>query len=231
MSGPGRFTLHADRSRGEHERARELAAAGISEVLRPEDASRLAAHLDGCRDCCEAVIDYALQGERVRGLAEIEPPRELAPALAARLDIEEARVADERARLVRRPATSQAHPLPHRAFGPPVLAPAGVGGSFGRPTPLAATAVAGVGLAFVAAIALVASGIPGLFTPPVPTPFAIDPSAVAWVTRGADGTYVVQSASLDRVCPGDTGACTGFGARPQTLMTLDVQPASVIIAR
>ena len=232
MSGLRRFTLRSDRARDAHERARGLAASGISEVLRPDDASWLATHLDGCRPCREAVVDYALQGERVRSLPSMEPPRDLAAALAARLDVEEARVADERARVARRrSATSQAHPLPRRAFGSsqPVLA--GFPASLGRPTPFAAAAAASASVAFVAIIALVAAGLPALFAPPAPTPFAIDPSAVAWVTREADGRYVVQASTVDRVCPGGSASCSGFGSSTRTLMTLDVQPASIILSR
>jgi hypothetical protein len=51
MSGLRRFTLRTHDVHDTHERARTLAASGISEVLRPDDASWLATHLDDCRPC------------------------------------------------------------------------------------------------------------------------------------------------------------------------------------
>jgi hypothetical protein len=234
MSGLRRFTMHPDRLRAEHEHARTLAATGLVEALSPADAAALAGHLDTCRECRQAALDYAFQGERIHGLPPIELPRDAWPAFAARLDLEEARVAEQRARRAgSRRVASQAHPLggrPSRAPGAfvPVVAGAGAGH---RGAPVAASVGVGSLLALVATIALVASGLPQMIAGPAATPFAVDPSSVAWVTRQADGRFLLQAAALDSACPSGGAACSDFGQKPSTIVALDMEPASVFLAR
>ena len=235
MSTLRRPALHPDQLRAGHERARELAAAGLVSSLSAGDAAALASHLDTCRECRQASLDYALQGERIHSLPSIELPRDAWPAFAARLDAEEAHVAAERARKAgRRRVASQAHPLggrPDRTPGALLLAaaPASRGGH--RPTPIVASVGVGSMLALVATIALVASGLPQLIVGPSATPFAVDPSSVAWVTRDADGRFLLQAAPVDSACPGGSTACGDFGSRPSTIVALDVEPASVFLSR
>lgn len=234
MSGLRRFTMHPDQLRAEHERARTLAAMSLVEALSPADAAALASHLDTCRECRQAAIDYALQGERIHNLAEIGLPRDAWPAFAARLDMEEARVAEQRARHAgNRRVASQAHPLggrPSRAPGAfiPVAAGAGAGH---RGSPVVASVGVGSLLALVATIALVASGLPQMIAGPSATPFAVDPSSVAWITRQADGRFLLQTAALDSACPSGGAACSDFGQTPSTIVALDMEPASVFLAR
>ena len=83
MSTLRRSTLGRDRLGAEHECARALAATGLVEALSPADAAVLAAHLDACRECRQAALDYALQGERIHGLATVDLPRDVWPAFAA----------------------------------------------------------------------------------------------------------------------------------------------------
>ncbi len=213
-----------------HAHARMLAAASLDEALTSAESASLAGHLDGCRECRQAALDYAFQGERVHGLPAIEPRRDLAASLAARLDVEEAHRADDRARRAGpRRISWQAHPTARRA--PSMLVPAGAGAPFRRPTPAAATVGAGAALSVVAAISLIVAGLPGVLTRPAATPFAIEASTVSWVTREADGRFLVQTASVDRACVGATYGCQGFGAQPTTVVALDMEPASVLIAR
>jgi hypothetical protein len=234
MSGLRRFTMHPDQLRAEHERARTLAATSLVEALSPADAAALASHLDTCRECRQAALDYALQGERIHNLAEIGLPRDAWPAFAARLDMEEARVAEQRARHAgNRRVASQAHPLggrPSRAPGAfiPVAAGAGAGH---RGSPVVASVGVGSLLALVATIALVASGLPQMIAGPSATPFAVDPSSVAWITRQADGRFLLQTAALDSACPSGGAACSDFGQTPSTIVALDMEPASVFLAR
>ncbi len=234
MSGLRRFTMHPDRLRVEHERARTLAATGLVEALSPGDAATLAAHLDTCRECRQAALDYALQGERIHGLASFDLPRDAWPAFAARLDIEEARVAEQRARRAgSRRVASQAHPLggrPSRAPGAFVPAPAGAVAGH-RGAPVAASVGVGSLLALIATIALVASGLPGWIAGPSATPFSVDPSSVAWVSRQADGRFLLQTAALDRACPSTGAACADFAQKASTIVALDMEPASVFLSR
>ncbi len=216
----------------EHEHARALAATGLVEALSPADAASLASHLDACRECRQASMDYALQGERIHGLPDIDLPRDAWPAFAARLDAEEARVAEQRARRAgSRRVASQAHPLGARpSRGPGVLVPAGTVPGH-RPSPIVASVGVGSALALVATIALVASGLPQMITGPQATPFAVDPSSVAWVTREADGRFLLQSAPVDSACPSGRTTCADFGSRPSTIVALDMEPASVFLSR
>jgi hypothetical protein len=234
MSGLRRFTMHPDRLRAEHEHARTLAATSLVEALSPADSAVLASHLDTCRVCRQAALDYALQGERIHNLAEIGLPRDAWPAFAARLDIEEARVAEQRARRAgNRRVASQAHPLggrPSRAPGAFIPTAAGAGAGL-RGSPVVASVGVGSLLALVATIALVASGLPQMIVGPSATPFAVDPSSVAWVTRQADGRFLLQTAALDSACPSGGAACTDFGQTPNTIVALDMEPASVFLAR
>ena len=234
MSGLRRFTIHPDRLRAEHERARILAATSLVEALSPADSAALASHLDTCRECRQAALDYALQGERIHNLAEIGLTRDAWPAFAARLDMEEARVAEQRARRAgNRRVASQAHPLggrPSRAPGAFIPMAAGAGAGH-RGSPVVASVGVGSLLALVATIALVASGLPQMIVGPSATPFAVDPSSVAWVTRQADGQFLLQTAALDSACPSGGAACTDFGQTPNTIVALDMEPASVFLAR
>ncbi len=232
MSGLRRFTMHPDRLRAEHERARTLAATSLVEALSPADSAVLASHLDTCRECRQVALDYALQGERIHNLAEIGLPRDAWPAFAARLDMEEARVAEQRARRAgNRRVASQAHPLggrPSRAPGAFIPMAAGAGH---RGSPIVASVGVGSLLALVATIALVVSGLPQMIVGPSATPFAVDPSSVAWVTRQADGRFLLQTAALDSACPSGGAACSDFGQMPNTIVALDMEPASVFLAR
>lgn len=216
--------------RGDHERARALAATGLVEALSPADAASLASHLDACRECRQAALEFALQGERIHGLPDIGLPRDAWPAFAARLDAEEARMAERRARKAgSRRVASQAHPLGGRpSRGPGVLVPAAPGH---RTSPIVASVGVGSALALVATIALIASGLPQMIAGPQATPFAVDPSSVAWVTREADGRFLLQSAPVDSACPAGRTTCADFGSRPSTIVALDMEPASVFLSR
>ena len=217
-------------ARDPHAHARMLAAASLDEALTSAESASLAAHLDSCRECRQAALDYAFQGERVHGLPAIETPRDLAASLAVRLDAEEAHRADERARRAGpRRISWQAHPSARHPS--PILVPAGAGAPFRRPTPVAATVGAGAALSVVAAIALVVAGLPTALMRPAATPFSIEASNVSWVTRDADGRFLVQTASVDRACPGASSACQDFASMPTTLVALDMEPSSVLLAR
>jgi hypothetical protein len=199
-----------------HERARLLASDRLDGQLTAADATWLDAHLDTC-DACQAVAAaYGEDRELLRSLPPPEPPRDLWARTSVALDRERstrARSASggRRGRRVRWEAL---------AGGLAVLL---VGVVVGRS--LLFSDQAGVGLS---------TNSPG--TGPGPsagqTPMAVTPGSVAWAAPGANGSYTVNVATVDTVCPqGPLTApgCTSLDAGAQALVSLKSKPGSVVI--
>ncbi|HEY5628047.1 MAG TPA: zf-HC2 domain-containing protein, partial [Candidatus Limnocylindrales bacterium] len=78
-----------------HERARELAAARIDEVLPPADAAWLADHLAACPACAAVDAEYAALHVRFAAMRDNlpQPPRDLWARTSAAIDAERGRPA------------------------------------------------------------------------------------------------------------------------------------------
>ncbi len=162
-----------------HARARELAAIRIDEPLEAADAAWLDAHLVTCAECAAAASAYdadrALFG--VLRDAPPMPPRDLWARTAAAIDAEQ--------------GAGRWSARGRRILGFPAISLA----------PLAGLAV----IAIVVGSGLL-NGAPvvpqsGGSSAPAATPIALSPGDVAVLTRGADGSYQVQTGVVDKVCP------------------------------
>ncbi len=220
MSGLQRAIRHPDRINDPHVRAHTLASEALLGPLDPPDAAWLDEHLSGCDPCAATAGAFAEDAELLRGLRMDAPvaPRDLGARVSLALD-EEVR----RARRGRSSPDQGGRAAPGRAFRRPGFAFAG----------LAAVAV----VALLVAPLAVPLGAPPAGTPPAgslapaATPIIVDSQPVAWVRRAPDGTYVLASAEVRRVCPGaDATACGTLDGGAQTLATLSVKPSSVLLS-
>ncbi len=176
-------------------------------------------HLAGCDACRATAGAYAADAALLHALRDDLPPapRDLGARVSLALDDEVRRATRGRARRS-----------------------AGAGGPRGTQR---RTGLAFAGLAAVAVVALVvgppalAPGAPtGTTRPaasllPVATPIIVDTQPVAWVSRAADGTYVISSADVGEVCPGiGASACGTLDGSARTVGSLAVRPSSVILS-
>ena len=74
----------------DHQRARQLAAARVDELLPPGDEAWLAEHLEGCASCAAVAAEYDAQHDLFGALrgATPQPPRDLWARTAAVIDAE-----------------------------------------------------------------------------------------------------------------------------------------------
>lgn len=167
-----------NRDAAEHDRAQELAAIRLDEPLEASDAAWLDAHLLACEACAAVAEAFEADQDLFAALRDVAPvpPRDLWARTAAAIDAE---AGGRRARLGR------------RIFGVPALTLAPVAGF------AAVAIIVGSGLLNGAPVAPPRTGASG----PPPTPIALAPGDVAVLSRGADGTYQVQTGVVDEVCP------------------------------
>jgi predicted anti-sigma-YlaC factor YlaD len=216
MSGLQRAMRHPDRRSSAHARARTLASDRLLAPLSREDAAWLDGHLAACAACRRMADSFAADRGRILALRDELPipPRDLGARLSRALDVEVRRAVREDARKGR-----------GSVVGSPSFALAGI-------------AVAAV-LAIVFLPLLIAGfGVGNRSTVPGPvgnggpaaTPMAVRSQVVSWVQREADGTYVLTSATVDRVCPGlDATSCGTLNGVAQTVVALSVQPSAVVL--
>jgi len=222
MSGLQRATRHPDRINDPHTRAPVLASDALLGPLETADAAWLDEHLAGCGPCRAAAAAFAEDAALLRSLrADLPPaPRDLGARVSLALDAEVRRARRHRRVMGR---------LDRRTTGPALS---------GRPS------LAFAGLAAVAVVALLVGplAVPPVASPagtppagsllPVATPILVDSQPVAWVRRSADGTYVLSSADVRRVCAGvDATACGTLDGDARTLASLAVKPTSVLLPR
>lgn len=225
MSGLQRATRHPDRINDPHARARVLASDALLGPLNPAAAAWLAEHHVGCGPCRAAAAAFAEDAALLRSLrADLPPaPRDLGARVSLALDAEV-----RRARSGRRGT---------RRLGR-------LGGRTSRPAFDGRPSLAFAGLAAVAVVALLVGplAVSPVVTPagtpppgsllPAATPIVVDSQSVAWVRRSSDGTYVLSSAEVRRVCAGvDATACGTLDGGAQRLASLSVKPSSVLLPR
>lgn len=216
MSGLQRAMRHPDRRSDAHARARTLASDRLLAPLSREDAAWLDGHLAACAACRRMADSFAADRARILALRDELPipPRDLGARLSRALDVEVRRAVREDARKGR-----------GSVVGSPSFALAGI-------------AVAAV-LAIVFLPLLIAGfGVGNRSTGPGPvgnggpaaTPMPVRAQVVSWVQREADGTYVLTSATVDRVCPGlDASSCGTLNGVAQAVVALSVQPSAVVL--
>jgi hypothetical protein len=162
---------------------------------------------------------FAEDAELLRGLRTDLPavPRDLGARVSLALDDEVRRARRSRG------SVDQGRPAPRRAFGRPGFAFAGL---------VAVAVVALLVVPLAGPFAAVPAGTPPAGSLlPAPTPIVVDSEPVAWVRRSPDGTYVLSSAEVRRVCAGaDAAACGTLDGGAQTLATLAVKPSSVLLS-
>lgn len=221
MSGLQRAVRHPDRTNDPHARAHRLASDALLETLPPDDVAWLEAHLASCAPCRAVADAFAADAALLHGLRDDVPPvpRDLGARVSHALD-EELRRAVRRGRS-RMPVAGGSVPgsrQPRR----PSLALAG----------LAAAAVVALVVVPLAAQLGLPTAPAEMTLAPGATPIAVDTEPVAWVRRAPDGTYVISSAPVDKVCPGvDASACGTLDGGAQTLAALDVKPSALILPR
>ncbi len=216
MSGLQRAMRHPDRRSDAHARARALASDRLLVPLPDEDAAWLQAHLGACASCRRMADSFTADSTKIRALrGELPvPPRDLGARLSRALDVEVRRAVRQdaargRVSLVGSPPFTLAGIAIAAAlavvFLPLVTAGLGIGNRSTAPGPLD-------------------NGGPGA------TPMVVQTQLVSWVQREADGTYVLTSAAIDRVCPGlDASACGTLDGGARSIVALGLQPSAVVL--
>ena len=216
MSGLQRAMRHPDRRSDPHARARALASDRLLAPLPGEDVAWLRDHLDTCGRCRRMADSFLADRARMVALRDElpVPPRDLGARLSRALDVEVRRAVREDARRGRR-----------SFLGSPSFALVGIAVAAVLAIVFLPLTLAGLGIGN----APIGPGSGGSGAPAA-TPMTVDTQAVAWVQRQSDGTYVLSTASVDRVCPGlDASSCGTLdgGARP--LVALAVKPSAVLL--
>ncbi|MFL5751130.1 MAG: zf-HC2 domain-containing protein [Chloroflexota bacterium] len=212
----------------DHARARARAAERLDGPLDPAEAAWLDGHLGSCARCAAVAADYSAQRHELRALRDREPlpPRDLWARTAAAID----RAPGGRAR--RGTSRSGRRPLALLAGALVVAIAVGTLTSsqwpFGGATPAPGT---------TAPPAIAA----GSATPPAvaPTPLAVGPQDVAYLSVARDGTYRITRTRVDEVCPSEAPDCVsskprensqpiGPLASPETVFGADGQPLIVV---
>ncbi len=198
-----------------HDRARRLAAEHLHDALGPEQMAWLADHLADCPACTAAVADYEAQRAELRSLPFAEPPRDLWARTSAALEREEWRAARPAGRL--RPALDGGRLVPYGVLAGALVVAVVVGTSIlsggGATPPLGASAAPSVAPSVAAAA----------------TPVAISAAPVAWLMPAADGTYALNVAPVERVCPPDaTPDCALIDGSARATIRLSAAPRAVV---
>jgi hypothetical protein len=216
MSGLQRAMRHPDRRRDPHVRARGLASDRLLAPLSGEDAAWLGDHLDACGSCRRMADAFAADRARILALRDELPlpPRDLGARLSRALDVEVRRAVREDAR------RGRSSFLGSWSFALTGIAVAAVLAVVFLPL-----AVAWLGIGNTPIVP-----VPGGGGAPAATPMTVATQTVTWVQRQPDGTYVLNSASVDQVCPGlDASACGTLDGTAQQLVALTVKPSAVVL--
>jgi hypothetical protein len=203
-----------------HERARLLASDRLDGSLSASDTTWLDEHLRGCEPCRSIAAAYAEGRELLRSLPVPEPPRDLWARTSVAIERERARsgsaAARPRIRLRRETLVG-------------LLAVIVVGVVVGRSL-LPSGGSSGVGLSSPGPGP---SSGPGQSAIAGATPLAVPPGDVAWAMPSADGSYTVNVAKVDAVCPEDAAPapdCAPLDAGATQIVSLASKPGSIVLA-
>ena len=205
------------RSASDHERACRLAAERFDQTLGADEASWLAAHLDDCAACRSIALEYEEQHERLHALPAPEPPRDLWARTAAALDAEDRRAAGWTPGR-RLPDIARAPLVPYGALAGVLVVAVVIGSSLlaggGPVTPPSASGPP-------------SPGLPTLLA--APTPVAVTADAVEWFAQEDDGTYALNAAVVDQVCPDEAQPdCAPIDGSARQLLRLTTAPRAVL---
>jgi hypothetical protein len=203
-----------------HERARLLASDRLHGPLAVTDAVWLDEHLRRCETCHSIAAAYAENRELLRSLPVPDPPRDLWARTSVALQRERARS---------RSAAARPRPRFRWEALAGVLAVLIVGVIVGRSL-LPAGGSPGVGPSSPGAQS---SSGPGTSPIAGATPLAVPPGDVAWAMPGADGSYTVNVANVDAVCPEDAAPaadCAPLDAGAKQIVSLKSKPGSIVLA-
>jgi hypothetical protein len=206
-----------------HERARTLLAERLTEQIDAADVAWLEEHLAGCEPCRAVDAEYRVDRRELRILTAPEPPRDLWARTSAALDAERRRH-PRRDEVVARGSRSSAGARSVRLTPPIALGIAAV---------IVGAFVVGSQLGPAAQAPGFALGSPATTTVPsqlagLATPIAVAGGDVAWSVRAADGTYTLQEAPVNQVCPtGAAADCPPLDIHRQGVAAIPVTPKSV----
>lgn len=219
MTLPFRRRHHDDETA--HDRARLIWSNGLLEPIEPADESWLEAHLAGCGECRLEREGYLEDRELLRALREIPPapPRDLWARTAAAIE-------QESGRGRRR---SSAIPLSGRLVPQGSRFPLGVMSGL-----LVVVVVIAVSLAPHGIVAPGQtpgnSGIAAITPPLQPSPVAVDTATLGWLQQSADGSYDLNIANVNEVCPDEKAGCAPLGSTTQngTALELGSLPQAIV---
>jgi hypothetical protein len=212
----------------EHARARARAAEQLDGPLDLDESAWLDEHLASCEACSAVAADYAAQRLELRALRERAPvpPRDLWARTSAAIELESHHHAPRR--------SSRASFRPYALLAGALVVAIAVGtlsSSQWFPNGGATATPGATGVIAVASETPTATA--------APTPLAVDPQDVAFLTVDRDGTYSITQARIDEVCPASATDCTpdklverkkniGPLASPETVFGSDGQPFVVL---
>jgi hypothetical protein len=179
----------------QHARARARAAERLDRPLDADEAAWLDGHLASCDECAAIAADYAAQRLELRALREPAPvpPRDLWARTAAAIEQESRNGVRGRAR------RSSLRPFALLAGALVVAIAVGTLTSsqwlFGNPTTAPGTQPPAIAVATPSPV------------PVAPTPLAVGPKDVAYVSIDKNGTYNLHQTRINEVCPSGTTDC------------------------
>jgi hypothetical protein len=182
-----------------HARARAALSERLDANLDPTEAAWLEAHLASCADCRAAADAYAAQRLELQSLRDRmpPPPRDLWARTAAAIETE-SRFRDGRARSSG--LTNPRRVVPSVLLAMALVVAVGVGVLTSSQHP---GAVGTAGPSTQVAAGSEANGSAA----PAATPLRVA-QKIEYLTRGADGSYTLQTKTFDRLCPAtSSGPC------------------------
>jgi hypothetical protein len=218
MSHLRRARLGARRP-SDHERARRLAAEDLHEPLGAEQSAWLEAHLAECPACAAVAAEYVAQREALRALPKADPPRDLWARTSAALDREQAHRASGR----RVGVAFERRQVPEGALAGALVVAVVV-----------TTSIFSTGIGLLGEVAPPATGAPPSQIQSfaaAPSPVTVAAADVSWLAPQDDGTYALNVAPVDRVCPPEAQPdCAPIDGSGRSVVMLSAAPRAVVKA-
>jgi len=215
MTLPFRRRHHDDESA--HDRARATWSHGMLEPIAPADVAWLESHVAGCGECRVEREAFLEDRQLLRSLRDQppEPPRDLWARTAAAIEQESAR----RSRHGLLPA------FPDRFVPRRARLPLGVMAGLLVAIVVVATSLAPRGIPLAPGPA--GSAVALASTPAGPTPIPVRTATLGWILTNTDGSYQLNLADVEQVCPDITAGCAPL-KNTQTTLKLTAKPESIV---
>jgi hypothetical protein len=206
-----------------HARARFRAAEQLDGPIDPTESTWLRDHLESCDECRRAAAEYAAQRLELRALLDRPPvpPRDLWARTAAAIE-QEAAFRDRTAG--RRSPRSLLAPYALLSAALVVAVVVGTLSSSLRSRDDATAASPSAGVSTT-------QGDGSHVLPPAPTPVAIGPKKVEWISQDPNGDYRYQTATVNEVCPTGAEPCDTTAPTTDRPVDLDGQAQTVFGSR